>query len=177
MKNLRVRLSDAIAGLLVIERDVFADERGRFLTLHVEGELDPWTETPLRFREDNVSVSHRGVLRGLHGDEVTWKLVQCVAGQVFLAVVDLRPASLTHRKTLHLTLDAAKHLQVLIPPGCVNGHQCLSDESLFVYKQSVAYDGAERQRTVRWNDPQLKIPWPLPDPILSARDAGAPLLP
>ena len=177
MNNLKVHASNSITGLLRIEREFFSDARGRFLTLHVVGELDPWTEKPLRFDEDNVSISHRGVLRGLHGDDITWKLVQCIAGKVFLAVADLREGSPTYKKTFYITLDGEKHEQILIPPGCVNGHQCLGEQSLFVYKQSVRYSGAGRQMTVRWDDPQLNIPWPMPQPILSDRDAEAPALP
>jgi len=172
MNNLQVHVSNSILGLLQIERPFFSDLRGRFMTLHIVGELDAYTEKPLRFEEDNLSLSRKSVLRGMHGDDVTWKLVQCVAGEVFLAVADMRKESPTYRNSIHLTLNSEIHTQVLIPPGCVNGHQCLSDHSLFVYKQSVPYSGAHRQITVPWNDPSLNIPWPLPNPILSARDAG-----
>ena len=176
MNDLSVHISSAIAGLLVIERDIFADKRGRFLALHIEGELDGWTEKPLRFREDSASFSSRGVLRGLHGDTTTWKLLQCVAGRVFLAVADLRPGSVTYRKTFHLTLEGERPVQILIPAGCVNGQQCLSDHSIVIYKQSDIYQGAQRQLTISWKDPRLAIPWPVAEPILSARDADAPFL-
>lgn len=174
MNNLKVQASNSIIGLLQIEREVFSDTRGRFMTLHVVGELDPWTEVPLRFEEDDISISRKGVLRGLHGDDVTWKLVQCVEGSVFLAVADRRQKSPTYLKTFHLVLSSETHRQVLIPPGCVTGHQCLSDQCLFIYKQSSPYMGAGRQITVPWNDPELNIPWPLPRPILSDRDAAMP---
>lgn len=171
MNKLKVEASKSIIGLLLIEREFFSDARGHFMTLHVVGELDPWTEVPLRFEEDDLSISRKGVLRGMHGDDVTWKLVQCLAGSIFLVVADWREKSPTYRKKIHLVLDDETHRQVLIPPGCITGHQCLSDQCLFAYKQSRRYSGAARQIAVPWNDPVLNISWPLPDPILSERDA------
>jgi dTDP-4-dehydrorhamnose 3,5-epimerase len=177
MNEIKVHASAVISGLLTIEREEFADKRGYFVALHLAGELDPWTPAPVRFEEDDLSASRHRVLRGLHGDDATWKLVQCVEGKVFLAVADLRHDSPTQGGVFHATLDSDRPVQVLIPPGCVNGHQCLSEHSLFIYKQSARYTGAGRQMTVRWDDPRLKIPWPLSKPILSDRDANATLLP
>jgi dTDP-4-dehydrorhamnose 3,5-epimerase len=111
----------------------------------------------------------------MHGDDRTWKLVCCLYGEVFLAVADLRPGSRTFKSVFTRRFQAEEGWQALIPPGCVNGHKCLSEFSLFAYKQSHTYTGAQNQVSVRWNDPALRIPWPGPDPILSERDRLAPL--
>lgn len=165
-----------IGGLALIRRSVFADHRGLFMSTYVEGDLDSLLPTGTRFLEDDISLSRRGVLRGMHGDEHTWKLVSCLFGEVFFVVVDLRSSSRTLKAMFTKKFTAEDGLQVLVPPGCVNGHQCLSEVSLFAYKQSSPYEGSEKQLSVRWNDPSLAIPWPLRNPILSDRDRLAPTL-
>ncbi|MEL7061575.1 MAG: dTDP-4-dehydrorhamnose 3,5-epimerase [Acidobacteriota bacterium] len=175
---IEIQASREIPGLRLVRPDVFEDHRGRYVEtwnvrdyrfLDLEGE-------EIVFVEDDISRSHAGVLRGLHGDGETWKLVQCLLGEIVLVVVDMRPDSPAFRRWLRFDLSAANRLQVLIPAGCANGHLALSD-CLFSYKQSRHYGGAERQFTVRWNDPGLGIPWPVDRPILSERDASAPDLP
>jgi dTDP-4-dehydrorhamnose 3,5-epimerase len=175
MNGVTVCATATIADLLEIVRPAASDPRGWFMATHVAGELDRFTPAPIRFVEDDLSWSRKGVLRGLHADTLTWKLVQCVWGEVFLAVADLRRQSPTHGRTHWLTLKAESGRQVLVPPGCGAGHQCLSEQCLFSYKQSRSYTGAGAQLCVRWNDPSLAIPWPISDPILSPRDRDAPL--
>ena len=164
-----------IDGLALIRRSGFEDHRGYFLATYVEGELNHLLPPGVRFLEDDISFSRRNVLRGLHGDQHTWKLVSCLVGEVFFAVADLRSSSPTFKATFHGQLKAEEGLQVLVPPGCVNGYQCLSDFTLFAYKQSCVY-AAGQQLTVRWNDPSIGIPWPAQDPILSDRDRTAPFI-
>jgi len=127
----------------------------------------------IRFVEDDVSVSKYNVLRGLHGDTITWKLIQCLYGEVFFVVLDMRQTSPSYLKWQSFILNDANRLQVLIPAGCVNGHLCLSEKCIFSYKQSQYYGGAAKQITVKWDDPKFNIPWPLTEPILSVRDRTA----
>jgi dTDP-4-dehydrorhamnose 3,5-epimerase len=166
----------SIDGLLIIDRKVFRDKRGDFCSLHISGELDKTVGQPLEFVEDDVSVSRYGVSRGLHGDNKTWKLVQCILGDIFIAVADVRPTSPTYLKVFTTRLTGDLFHQILIPPGCANGHQCLSPECIFLYKQTEIYSGAQHQFSIHWRDPKLNIPWPLSDPILSDRDGNAPFL-
>jgi len=173
--SLSVNSDTPIDGLAVIRRSIFTDHRGYFLATYVEGDLDHLLPDGVQFLEDDISFSRRNVLRGLHGDERTWKLVSCLVGEVFLAVADLRSSSPTFKATFHLQLKAEDGLQVLVPPGCVNGYQCLSEFAIFAYKQSCVYTPGQ-QLTVRWDDPSMAIPWPVEDPILSDRDRTAPFI-
>lgn len=173
-----IEFSDTISDLRILQPSVFRDHRGQYVETFnsrdyrfedSEGRL-------IDFVEDDISSSYAGVLRGLHGDDRTWKLVQCLHGEIYLVVIDMRPQSPSYRHWQGLTLDDRERRQVLIPAGCANGHYAVSD-CIFSYKQSQLYRGARHQFTVRWNDPALGIDWPCDQPILSERDANAPDLP
>ena len=173
---MQVEDSTVIPGLRRIEPSVFRDERGGFVEIWNAGDYAFTREdgSPIAFVEDDFSVSRRHVLRGLHGDDRTWKLVQCVQGSVHLVVADLRRDSEAYLHWEQFELSAAGPLQVLIPAGCATGLVALEDPSALLYKQSERYRGAEGQFTVRWNDPALGIEWPVQEPVLSDRDAQAP---
>ena len=166
--------SEVIPGLRILEPDVFRDHRGQYVETYNRRDYRLADERGrvLDFVEDDVSCSHAGVLRGLHGDDRTWKLVQCLHGEIVLVVVDMRRRSPAYRRWQRFSLDDRDRRQVLIPAGCANGHYAVTD-CLFGYKQSAYYRGAEHQFTVRWNDPALGIDWPCQEPVLSERDAGA----
>ncbi len=123
------------------------------------------------FVQDDISISHRNVLRGLHGDQSTWKLISCLHGKFYLVVANNDPSSLQYRRWEAFTLSDQNRLQVLVPPRFANGHVVLSESAIFHYKQSTEYDRAG-QFTLLWNDPDLAIWWPVRDPIVSQRDAG-----
>ena len=168
----------SIAGLKIITPGIFSDFRGQSVETYSERTyryLNQYGET-IKFLEDDVSISRYSVLRGLHGDTKTWKLIQCLWGEVFFVVLDMRRDSPSYLKWESYELNDENRLQILIPSGCVNGHLCLSEKCLFSYKQSEYYDGAAKQITVKWNDPKFNIPWPLQQPILSKRDAEAAVL-
>ena len=173
---MRSEASAVIPGLRRIEPDVFRDERGEFVeTFNADDYAFTRDDgTPIAFVEDDLSVSHANVLRGLHGDDRTWKLVQCAHGALFLAVVDCRRGSEAYLRWEGFDLSAANRLQVLVPAGCATGLLALEDGTALAYKQSERYSGAERQFTVRWDDPAVGIAWPVEPPLLSARDASAP---
>ena len=165
MKYTKSVVETTLSGVLKIELDPYIDERGEIWSIYEDCEMLP------TFVEDKVTISRKGVLRGLHGDAHTDKLICCMRGEIFLAVVDARVSSETFGQieTFHLTED--RPTMVFIPAGCLNGHLCLSEKCLFFYKWSQKYDGIENQVTVKWDDPELRIPWPIiTPPILSPRD-------
>lgn len=122
------------------------------------------------FLEDKISVSYRNVLRGLHGDSVTHKLLGCLHGAVYFVMADARPESPTFGKWESMGLNDKNRSLVLIPPGVYNAHLCLTDKCTFWYKLSTPYSGPENQKTIRWDDGELNIDWPIDNPILSLRD-------
>ena len=111
------------------------------------------------------------MLRGIHGDSITWKLVSCLHGEFFLAVVNWDESSPQYSQWETFILSDKNRLQVLIPAGFGNGHLVLSDMAVFHYKQNTYYDRS-RQFSILWNDSRLNIPWPIKNPILSSRDRG-----
>jgi dTDP-4-dehydrorhamnose 3,5-epimerase len=175
---MQVTESSNIHELRVIQVPVFRDFRGEYVETFSARNyaLFDANGKPIEFVEDDVSMSRRGVLRGLHGDDRTWKLVQCLWGEFYLIVADVRPHSPTYLRWEGFYLNDRNRSQVLIPAGCANGHLCMTEHCLFSYKQSQYYDGADKQFTVRWDDPALAISWPIRDPLLSQRDAGAKFL-
>ncbi|MFZ5605957.1 MAG: dTDP-4-dehydrorhamnose 3,5-epimerase [Pseudomonadota bacterium] len=133
---------------------------------------------PARFVQYNVSCSHRGVLRGLH---YQWpgnpqgKLVSVMHGEVFDVAVDLRRGSPTFGKHFSVILNSENRLQLWVPPGFAHGFLALTDDAAFSYLCTAPYDPSS-EKSIRWNDPDLKIAWPLDDVRLSAKDAVAPVL-
>jgi dTDP-4-dehydrorhamnose 3,5-epimerase len=110
-------------------------------------------------------------LRGLHGDAVTWKLISCLYGKIYLVVVNWDKTSSQYCKWESFVLSEKNMKQILVPPKFAIGHLVLSEKAIFHYKQSSYYDRAS-QFTLLWNDPQLNIWWPVRNPILSRRDQG-----
>ena len=164
--------------MVTFRPEIFRDGRGEFTELYHEENYVRLGALPrgVRFVEDDVSISRKGALKGLHGDRETWKLICCLRGEIQLAIVDFRSDSETYRASEIYVLDDRERRQVLIPPGCANGHLCLSESAAIFYKQSEYYRGGEHQFTLRWNDPALGIPWRIDHPLLSERDANAPYI-
>ena len=123
------------------------------------------------FIQDDISTSSRNVLRGIHGDQETAKLVSCLHGSFYLIVVNQDKDSPDFGKWESFTLSDKNRLQVLIPPKFGNGHLVLSDSAIFHYKQTTNYNRAS-QFTILWNDPSFNFWWPVKNPILSRRDEG-----
>ena len=123
------------------------------------------------FIQDDISTSRQHVLRGIHGDATTWKLVTCLHGSFYLIVVNNDSESPQYKQWQSFTLSDRNRLQVLIPPKFGNGHLVLSETAIFHYKQTTEYNRSG-QFTVLWNDPQYQFWWPIKQPILSTRDEG-----
>ena len=126
----------------------------------------------LEFKHDRFSKSKLGVLRGLHYDEKTWKLVSCIHGKIYLVVLDVRPNSPTYGKWESFIISPETATQVLIPPMFANGHLVMDDNSIFTYKMAYKgeYNDENKQKTIVFNDSRFGIEWPVQSPILSKRD-------
>jgi dTDP-4-dehydrorhamnose 3,5-epimerase len=155
---------------LITPPTIFEDFRGSYIELYNE-DLYRKAGIDATFVQEDISVSTRHVLRGIHGDGETWKLVSCLHGKFYLVVVNWDETSPQYRQWESFVLSDQNRQQVLIPPKFGNGHLVLSESAIFHYKQSTYYNRAG-QFTVLWNDPTLNIWWPVNDPILSRRDAG-----
>jgi len=167
----------ALPDVKLIEPKVFGDDRGFF--------MESWNARAFAgagldatFVQDNHSRSRRGVLRGLHYqiEHAQGKLVRCVVGEVFDAVVDLRRSSPTFGRSFCLTLSAQNRRMLWVPPGFAHGFLAVSDYAEFLYK-TTDYWYPEHERSLLWNDVALAIAWPLAGaPVLTPKDAaGMPL--
>lgn len=164
---MEVRKTD-LEGVLLIKPDVFEDFRGEYVETYNEEAYNRQGITA-KFVQDDISVSSRNVLRGIHGDARTWKLISCLHGKFYLVVVNCDRESLNFGIWQSFVLSDRNRLQVLVPPKHGNGHLVLSETAIFHYKQSTYYDPSS-QFTYKWDDPKLKLWWPEKNPILSRRD-------
>lgn len=174
MRFTRLEIPDV--WLVQLERR--ADARGHFARIFCADEFAAHG-LPGAFPQCNMSFNtHRGTLRGLHWQDDPYqegKLVRCTRGAIFDVAVDLRAGSATRGRWVAATLSAEDADALYIPPGFAHGFQALQDGTEVYYQMTECYrDGMARG--LRWNDPALAIAWPLPDPILSERDAALPLM-
>ncbi len=161
-----------IPDMLIIEPDVFGDERGFFFESFNERKWKEATGLDLRFVQDNHSRSAKGVLRGLHYQVKApqGKLVRVVSGEVFDVAVDIRKSSPFFGRWDGVYLSAENRRQLWIPGGFAHGFLVVSDSAEFLYK-TTDYYAPEYERCIIWNDPDLDITWPLKrNPMLSAKD-------
>lgn len=160
-----------IQNIKIIHGQSFKDDRGEFYcSLVASKSLLP---ANLTFKEWDFSYNFQNVLRGLHCDFETWKLVECVYGEVFWVAADARRNSTTFKNIISVELTGGNHKQILVPPGVLTGFYVRSQEAIFYYRQTNEYSGSESQISVIWNDPQLAIKWPCSNPKLSERDCNA----
>ena len=163
-----------IEGLILIEPQIFGDNRGYFFESYSEERYRQALGPDVHFVQDNESLSSRGVLRGLHfqrGNQAQAKLVRVVHGEVWDVAVDLRPGSPTFGKHFGIVLTGENRLQFFIPRGFAHGFAVLSETALFQYKCDNYY-APESEDGIIWDDPDLAIPWPLDrkEVILSDKD-------
>lgn len=159
-----------ITDLLLIKPNRFQDDRGYFMeSFQVNRYAELISQS---FVQDNVSLSKKGVLRGLHlqsPPKAQGKLVQVLRGAVMDVAVDLRKQSPTYGKHICVELSQANGLQFYIPPGFAHGFQSLEDDTIFTYK-CTDYYAADNEMTIRWDDPQLGINWPISPALTSPKD-------
>ena len=146
--------------------DSFEDFRGELYTVFKKEDSD------LEFNHDKVSISRQNVLRGLHGDSKSWKLVTCVFGEIQQVVVDLRESSPTYLKWQDFIINSNNQQLILIPPCFGNAYYVISQQAVYHYK--LAYHGdyidADEQYSIKWNDEKINIKRLSNSPELSGRD-------
>lgn len=167
----------AIPEVLLIEPQVFGDDRGWFMEAFNTQRFAEHTGCAKTFIQDNQSKSAQGVLRGLHyqiGDHPQDKLVRVLSGEIFDVAVDIREGSPTFGQWVGAALSAENKHQLWVPVGFAHGFVVTSESAEVLYKVTAPYDKAG-ERSIRWDDPQLAIDWSISGPpTLSAKDAEAP---
>jgi dTDP-4-dehydrorhamnose 3,5-epimerase len=166
----------ALPDVLIVEPDVFRDDRGFFLESWHERKFQE-CGLPAAFVQDNHSFSRRGTLRGLHAQlrRPQGKLVRAVVGEIFDVAVDIRPGSPTFGVWAGETLSGESCRQLYVPPGFAHGFCVTSESAHVLYKCTDFYD-REDEIGIAWNDPEIGIGWPVDDPKLSPKDLAAPRL-
>jgi dTDP-4-dehydrorhamnose 3,5-epimerase len=165
------RLDTRFAEAFLFEPDVFFDERGYFKETYSQAKYEALGLSDT-FVQDNVSRSRRNVLRGMHYDFRLSKLVQCLEGDIYDVIVDLRKGGPTYLQWEGYRLTGDNHRQIYVPPGFAHGFLTLSEEAIVSYKQSEHYDPAH-EGGVGWDDPAVGIAWPLAvdeAPLVSDKD-------
>lgn len=160
-----------LPGVLLIDPDRFQDERGEFLEVYQQQTYHR-LGIDVTFVQDNLSISRKNVIRGLHFQLPPYeqaKLVRVDFGAVMDVVVDLRRGSPTYGKYITVILTAENRLQLFIPAGFAHGFAVLENNTVFAYKCSNFYS-KDHDCVIRWDDPDLSIPWGITDPIVSLKD-------
>jgi dTDP-4-dehydrorhamnose 3,5-epimerase len=163
-------------GLLLFDPPIHRDARGYFVEIYKSSIFEKYIGQ--KFHQDNLSLSQKGVIRGLHyqvDPMAQGKLVQCLTGSIFDVIVDLRPKSKTFGQWESLRISSENHQMLYVPEGFAHGLQALEDNTRVFYKCTNLYS-KEHERGLRYDDPKLSIPWPLPPQNMSPKDLELPLL-
>lgn len=170
--DFKIKRSRIISDVQIIHPSITNDNRGNIWTSFIKDEIESLLPDGLFFKHDKFSESVNNVLRGIHGDFKTWKLITCVYGEIHQVVVDLREKSPSHMKWEKFIINKNSQCLILIPPGVGNAYYVTSDHAVYHYK--LAYLGKyfdySDQFTYPWNDKNLNIDWPSDKPIISSRD-------
>lgn len=155
-------------GLVLIEPQFFKDERGGFFESWC---LENYKRIGIKegFLQDNVSISEKNVLRGLHFQKSQGQMVTLTYGKIFDVVVDIRPESTSFKKYYSIVLDASDPKQLYMPPGFAHGFCVLSDLAIVNYKCTQYYNHTQEGGII-WNDPEIGINWPPSNFIISKKD-------
>ena len=172
-------IKTALEGVVIIEQRIFKDERGYFYESFSQREFDEKV-MPVRFVQDNESMSVKNVIRGLHYQKMPYtqsKLVRCTQGTVLDVVVDIRKGSPTYGQHITVELTGENHRQLFIPRGFAHGFAVLSDTAVFQYKCDNFY-APQAEAGIQLGDEALGIDWriPMEEAILSGKDLKYPLL-
>lgn len=170
--NFTINESSLIKGVFIITPSINVDSRGNVWTSFLEDEIDKLLPKNISFKHDKFSTSKKNVLRGIHGDQKSWKLVTCVFGDIQQVVVDLRIDSPTFKQWQDFRISSNNQQLILIPPNMGNAFYVCSKKAVYHYK--LAYKGeyidADEQFSLKWNDETIKIKWLTNTPFLSERD-------
>ena len=163
-----------LPNVLLFTHECFDDHRGTYEELYNKDKFDLACQEhighTIEFKENNLAYSTKHVLRGLHGDDRTWKYVTCLKGKYYINVLCYDNLSEFYGKHQSFVLSGENKKQLLIPPLHGHGYCVMSDEALFYYQQSCTYKGMTEQFTVRYDDERFNMWWPIKNPILSKRD-------
>ncbi len=163
-----------LKNVLLFIHECYEDHRGTYEEIYNQEKFDKICEEYIghiiEFKEDNIAVSSKHVLRGLHGDNRTWKYVTCLKGKYFINVLCYDYDSEFFGQYQSFVLSEQNKSQLLIPPFHGHGYVVMSDEAIFHYKQSCIYKGMKEQFTIKYNDDRFNMWWPIKNPILSKRD-------
>jgi len=162
-------------GLLVVNIEYFEDERGFFMESWNYRDLEA-SGLAVKFKQENHSSSERNVLRGLHYQDMnapTGKLIRCTVGTIFDVAVDLRASSATFGRWHSVELSADNKIQLWVPVGFAHGFMTMTDRAEVQYQQTDFYM-PKFESGIQWNDPDIGVNWPTPNPILSQRDKKQP---
>ena len=172
IKDFDIIESSIVKGVKIITPSVHNDERGTLFTTFYQDVYSELIPNGLQFKHDKFARTIQKVLRGIHGDTKSWKLVTAVYGEITQVVVDNRVESPTYTKWEAIKISGINPKLILLPPGVGNAFYVHSAEAIYHYK--LAYEGeyfdAEDQFTIKWDNPEIGIEWPDMDPILSERD-------
>ncbi len=157
-----------LKGVLQVFPDIFEDFRGQFVETYNK-EFYRKNGINVKFVQDDISISKKNVLRGIHGDNETWKLLSCLYGKLYSVIVNCDKDSKDFGKWQSFILSDENRHQILIPPKYGNAYLVQSKKAIFSYKQSTYYD-PKGQFSYKWDDPRFNIKWPIKNPILSKRD-------
>jgi dTDP-4-dehydrorhamnose 3,5-epimerase len=169
-------LETGLDGVVIIEPQVYGDERGFF--------LESWKASsygrhglPTAFSQANISRSEKGVLRGLHYQykQPQGKLVSVLEGRIFDVAVDIRPGSASFGQWAGVELSSANHRQMYVPEGFAHGFIVLSSSALFHYHCTTEYS-PQYEVAIAWNDPDIAVKWPFEPNTISGKDRDAPFL-
>jgi len=164
--------SKIISGIFIITPSISSDVRGDIWTSFLKNDIEKLLPNNLEFKHDKFSTSNKNVLRGIHGDNKSWKLITCVYGDIQQVVVDLRINSSTYKHWQEFRINNKNQQLILIPPNMGNAFYVCSENAVYHYK--LAYDGdyidADEQFSLKWDDETIKIKWLTNTPYLSARD-------
>ncbi len=166
-----------IPDVILVEPKVFLDDRGFFFESFKASDFEK-ANLPTHFVQDNFSFSKKDVIRGLHyqrNPKAQGKLVSVLKGGVWDVAVDIRRESPSFLKWAAVELNDRNHAMLYIPPGFAHGFISLTEDVHLLYKCTNEYD-PQADAGIRWNDPDIAIPWPVCNPIVSAKDAALPLL-
>jgi dTDP-4-dehydrorhamnose 3,5-epimerase len=166
-----------LPGVLMITPKVFPDDRGFFFESFKTSDFEK-ADLPTNFVQDNFSFSKKNVIRGLHyqkNPKAQGKLVTVFKGSIWDVAVDIRRRSPSFLKWISVELNDLNHAMLYIPPGFAHGFVSLTDNVHLLYKCTNEYD-PQADAGIRWDDPDIAIPWPVKHPILSEKDRRLPFV-
>jgi len=168
--DFKIKNSEVFSEIKIITPDVFQDNRGFIFTDFLDSFFKDSFTPKLNFVHSKYAYNNAKVLRGIHGDFKTWKLVTCLEGEFLLLVVNNIKNDKEYKKSEFFKLSEKNNFQILIPPGFGNAHYVISKRAMFHYKQSTLYN-RKSQFTIKWNSKDFNLKWPIrKKPITSKRD-------